>query len=173
MNPHGRTRMLVTLVAAIAGALIAVLVAGCADFLAAPAAGGRIALSLQPRGPAGQTTLDSLFDAVDGLSVLVYSRDQAVLMADSFAVSPSGGIIRQVILVPLDEGDDVELYVRLNDGEETVFTGEQTVRLLRGELTTVEVELIPGAFPPDPGIGGDAGDGVAGSRLPGERPRAP
>jgi hypothetical protein len=140
---------------ALAAVLLAAAAAGCADILAPPAEGGA-RLSLQLGRPARQTSPDSAFDAVDGLSVVVY-RGETVVMADSFAVSPAGSVIRQFILVPV-EGDEETLYLvaELHAGGQTVFAGDAVLRLVRGALTTVEVELVPVFFPPDPGIGAAA-----------------
>jgi hypothetical protein len=125
---------------AAAAALAAVLLAGCAEFLATPAGGARLSLALQP---VAQTRQDSAFDAVDGLSVRVY-RGEEVVMEDSFAVSPAGGVIRQSIVVPV-EGDQesLDLFVELHAGRQTVFAGDAVLRLVRGGRTTVEVDLVP------------------------------
>jgi hypothetical protein len=139
-----RARARVTSVARLAGAVVAVLLAGCADFLATPAAdGARLSLSLQPAGPARQTSPGQDFDRVDGLSVRV-ARGNAVVVADSFAVAAADGVIRQVVLIPLEaDEEDVDLAVELHAGGQVVFAGGQALHLVRGQLATAEVELIP------------------------------
>jgi len=128
--------------AALAGILVAVLLGGCADFLAPPADAARLSLSLNPGPAARQTGADSAFDAVDGLSVRILRR-QGVVMADSFAVAPAGGVIRRVILVPVEGGEEtLELAVELHAGGRAVFAGSQALRVVRGALTTAEVELV-------------------------------
>jgi hypothetical protein len=141
--PWRRPRARVAAVAGLAGVLGATLLAGCADVLATPADGARLSLSLQPGPPAFQTGADSAFDAVDGLSVRI-ERLQEVVMADSFAVSPAGGVIRQVILVPLESAEEtLDLYVTLYSGGRAEFFAFQPLTVVRGTLTTVEVDLGP------------------------------
>ena len=150
-------------------ALVAVLLAGCADFLATPAEGARLSLSLQPGPPAFQTSADSAFDAVDGLSVRI-ERRQELVMADSFAVSPAGGVIRQVILVPLEGAEEtLELYVTLYSEGRAEFFAFQTLRVVRGGLTTVEVDLgrVGLAAGVDPA---GAKAGLGGATVPPRRP---
>lgn len=153
-------------VAALAGLLVAVLLAGCADFLATPADGARLSLQLGP--PARQTSPDSTFDAVDGLSVVVY-RGEAVVMADSFAVSPAGSVIRQFILVPVQGAEEtLELYVTLYSGGRAEFYAFQPLRVVRGTLTTVEVTLVrvglaAGVYPDE------ATAGLTGATVPPRR----
>ena len=161
-GPWRRTRAR----AVLAAGLAAVLLAGCADFLAPPAQGARLSLSLQPGPPARQTSADSVFDTVDGLAVAVY-RGETVVMADSFAVFPVGGVIRQSILVAVaGVQETLHLFVELHAGGEPVLAGDTVLRLVRGERTTVEVELVP-VFPAS---GSAAGAGVAPSRgLPSTR----
>jgi hypothetical protein len=140
--PWRRTRAKVAAVAGLAGVLGTTLLAGCADFLATPADGARISLSLQPGPPAFQTGADSAFDAVDELSVRILRR-QEVVMADSFAVSAAAGVIRQVILVPVESAEEtLELYVTLYSGGRAEFFAVQSLRVVRGALTTVEVDLV-------------------------------
>ncbi|HEU4454493.1 MAG TPA: carboxypeptidase-like regulatory domain-containing protein, partial [Longimicrobium sp.] len=128
----------------IAAAAILLSAAGCGDFLAPPAGGdARLSLALAPGAPAEQDGLAELFDAVDGLAVRV-SRGQATVMADSFAVSPAGGVIRRTLLVPLDDDEEeLELEVELHADGEAVFAGARTVRLARGARTSAEIELLP------------------------------
>jgi hypothetical protein len=169
MRPLRWTRSAARTLAAV---LLAAVPAGCADFLTTPAeTGARLSLSLQPAPPGAQMIPDSTFDAVDRLSVWVY-RGDTVVMA-SFAVSPSGGSIRQVILVPLDaDEEDVALGVVLYVRGQPVLAGEQALTLVRGQRTTVEMELIP-VFPaPDLGVGLYPDHGAAGTRLPGEPSRS-
>ena len=127
------------------------LLAACGDFFAPPAGAG-LSLDVRGGGPAAQQA--PTFDDVDQMSVLLMRGDDTVL-ADSFAVFPSGGEIRRTLVVRLREDEEVlYLDVVLRSGGQAVYAGGDTVRLVRGRQTTAQVPLFPmrsrGAHAPPP-----------------------
>jgi hypothetical protein len=116
------------------------LLAACGDFFAPPAGAG-LSLELRQGEPSPQVTPS--FDEVDQMSVLLMRGDETVL-ADSFAVFPTGGEIRRTLVVRLQEDEELlDLYVVLRSRGAAVYAGSDTVRLARGRQTAAQVALFP------------------------------
>lgn len=133
---------------AAAAALLAAGAAACGDFLAAPAeAPARLSVSysLDPAGPALQTTgAGRAFDRVDAVRVRLL-RGETEVLADSFAAAPAdSGVIRGTFQLPLERAEEeLQLTVELRWQGRPVFTGSQAVRMSRGADTRAEVALLP------------------------------
>lgn len=124
----------------IAAVAVLSLLAACGDFFAPPAGAG-LSLDVRAGGPAPQQA--PTFDDVDQMSVLLTRGDETVL-ADSFAVFPTGGEIRRTLVVRLQEDEELlYLYVVLRSQGEAVYAGGDTVRLARGRQTAARVALFP------------------------------
>jgi len=127
----------------LAPVLLAVLAAGCADFLAAPAHGpAQLSLSYSPGGgtPPGAA---AAFEQVDELHVSL-ARGTVAVMDTSFTVSPGDTVLRQAFRVELEEPEEeMALAVELRWQGSPRFMGSTTVRLVRGARNAVEVTLQP------------------------------
>lgn len=139
---HPRTR------AALAALLAAAGAAACADLLAPPAAvPARLSVSwaLDPGAPALQTGAGRAFDRADHAHLWV-SRGDALVLADSFDISPAGtgGVIRRALELKLERAEEeLEVAVQLHWQGHHLFTGASTVRLARGRQDSAAVELLP------------------------------
>jgi hypothetical protein len=120
------------------------LAAGCSEFLAAPAPEpAALSVSVQSAAAAGAPGARAAFDRVDVLRVRL-SRGQAVFRDDSFPVAGDGTAIRQRVSIRLEsDAEDIGVQATLSAQGRDVFTGAQTVRLVRGRGASAAIAVQP------------------------------
>lgn len=125
-------------------AAAALLAAGCADFLATPAAPpARLALQIVPEDPGA---IHGFFD-VDRMHVRL-ERDLVPVVDTSFPVDPASAERSHAIPIPLDDPEaEMDLTVELLRGTRPRWTGSATVLVKRGVQNSARMAMEPASDP--------------------------